>query len=57
MCISRTLIGVTKGPKHPSEVVSTSKIKGSVELGSTLWKGKMFSWKNHISRDDNVFGA
>ena len=45
MCISGILMGVTKGLKHPSEVVSTSEIKWSVELGSALPKRKMFSWK------------
>ena len=45
VCIFGILIGVTNGPKHPSEVVSTSKIKGFAELVSALPKGKIVSWK------------
>ena len=36
---------MTKGPKHPSEVLSTSEIKGSVAIGLAVPKGKMVSWK------------
>lgn len=43
--MSRMLIGVTKVPKYPLEVVSTSKIKGFAELALALPKGKIVSWK------------
>ena len=45
VCISRILIGVTNGPKHSSEVVSTLEIKGFAELAVALPKGKTISWK------------
>ena len=45
VCIFGILIGVTNGPKHPSEVVSTLEIKGSAELAIALPKGKTVSWK------------
>ena len=39
------LIRVTNGPKHPLEVVSTSKIKGSAKVAVAFLKGKTVSWK------------
>ena len=41
--ISGMLIGVTKVPKHLSEVLPTSETKGSVEVALTVLKGKTVS--------------
>ena len=45
VCMSGMLIGVTNGPKHSSEVVSTLEIKGFAELAVALPKGKTILWK------------
>ena len=46
--ISGMLIGVTKVPKHPSEVLPTLETKGSVEVALTVLKEKLFHENLHL---------